>query len=262
MTEMEKIFYELELHSLKWNNYFENYERHLSKFKGKNPRVLEIGVKHGGGVELLHKYFGGGKFYGIDCWVDSTEIDFAKYGIDCTMFLGDQGNPNWWDNWLKENPDLQFDIIIDDGSHIPPHQTMSITKTFDRLLDNGVYVVEDTMLSFRSDFAHTEHSFFTRFLYDMTIVQNYGFYDQPVQLNRIFKNVNDIYSINLEIGQVFINKKSRERAKTVYSDGEDKLFPKEMRTIWGILENQDIQKAVSEEESNPDNDENNTEWQF
>ena len=52
---LKEIFWNLEKGSTKWSGYFDVYERHLSKFIGKAPRILEIGVLGGGSIEMCLK---------------------------------------------------------------------------------------------------------------------------------------------------------------------------------------------------------------
>lgn len=288
---MEEIFYGLEFHCLKWSNYFEQYEKYFKKFKdaGIKPRVLEIGVKHGGGIELLHKYFGGGKYYGIDCWVDSTEIDFAKHGIDCTMFLGDQSDFEWWKKWLKENPNLRFDIIIDDGSHIANHQYLSLVTLFHRLSEDGIYVIEDVHTSFfpakdeKTKMTYglmgepSDRQFYTIGLPNLVNVQYFSHLENKVddEYNSLKKRILDygilsylqgLSGIHLELGQIFIEKKFIEIPHSVYSDGTDRVFPENVRTIWGIIEHPnppEYYKEMGIDIEKKDNANKNTnQWEF
>ena len=51
----------------KWQHYFEIYDKHFSRFRGKEIVVLEIGVFQGGSLQMWKNYFGpGAKIYGID----------------------------------------------------------------------------------------------------------------------------------------------------------------------------------------------------
>ena len=44
----------------KWHHYLEIYHRHFAAFRGRSPVVLEIGVFHGGSLQMWHHYFGRG----------------------------------------------------------------------------------------------------------------------------------------------------------------------------------------------------------
>src|SRR5215472_13475880 len=42
----------------KYTHYFDIYERHFSRFRGREVNVLEIGVYSGGSLEMWRDYFG------------------------------------------------------------------------------------------------------------------------------------------------------------------------------------------------------------
>ena len=66
-NNLKEIFWNLDKGCTKWSGYFDVYERHLGKFVGKKPRILEIGVLGGGSIEMWLKYFGEGtQVVGID----------------------------------------------------------------------------------------------------------------------------------------------------------------------------------------------------
>ena len=51
----------------KWQNYFDVYERYFAAFRDKEVVILEIGVFHGGSLQMWKSYFGDkAKIYGID----------------------------------------------------------------------------------------------------------------------------------------------------------------------------------------------------
>ena len=42
----------------KWLHYFDIYDRHLSRFRGQDVHVVEIGVAGGGSLGMWREYFG------------------------------------------------------------------------------------------------------------------------------------------------------------------------------------------------------------
>src|SRR6266571_4091989 len=51
----------------KWHHYFDIYHRHFARFRRRSPVVVEIGVFHGGSLQMWHHYFGPGtRVVGID----------------------------------------------------------------------------------------------------------------------------------------------------------------------------------------------------
>jgi cephalosporin hydroxylase len=116
----------------KWQHYFDIYDRHFERFRGKRLRVLEIGVDHGGSLQLWKKYFGAdAKIVGLD--INAHCADYAEDRIE--VRIGNQANVE-----LLKSLGI-FDIVIDDGSHRLQDQLAS----FEALWPNtrSVYLIED-----------------------------------------------------------------------------------------------------------------------
>jgi SAM-dependent methyltransferase len=62
----------------------------------------------------------------------------------------DQGNVKQLGDFFSEMrfKGINFDIIIDDGSHDVAHQQMTFGKLFDLLKPGGIYIIEDMCTSF------------------------------------------------------------------------------------------------------------------
>lgn len=140
---MRDIFYSLDRHSKKWENYFQIYEKHFHQYIGKNPTILEIGIAHGGSTEMYKKYFG-------ECTIYAVEYDPKFLNVvdelNVNVTHGDQGSSEFWQSFLVDKPN--FDIIIDDGGHTMEQQIVTLVNTFPRLNINGTYLVEDTHTSY------------------------------------------------------------------------------------------------------------------
>ncbi len=119
----------------KWRHYFPIYEKHFEYYRRKRPRVLEIGIDHGGSLQLWKRYFGpGAQIIGVDI---RPETLFEEPQIQTYCY--DQRDPAIADHGL-------FDIVIDDGSHVMQHMQAS----FDSLwpVTTGVYLIEDAHYGF------------------------------------------------------------------------------------------------------------------
>jgi SAM-dependent methyltransferase len=122
----------------KWEHYFDVYERHLAKFVGRAPHVVEIGVYSGGSLDMWHRYFGDG------CRVSGIDIEEAcrAYAGDHTsIVIGDQGDRAFWARFRAETPPV--DILIDDGGHLPEQQRVTLEEMLPHLRPGGVYLCED-----------------------------------------------------------------------------------------------------------------------
>jgi hypothetical protein len=136
---LREIFDNLEKHCGKFDTYFDVYESHLSKFIGRSPVVVEVGICRGGSAEMWQKYFGAGAtVIGID--VDENVKQYATDG--CEQIIGDQGDPAFWDEFFKTHPDI--DVFIDDGGHHQFQQINTLIKVWPHMKLGGVYICEDT----------------------------------------------------------------------------------------------------------------------
>jgi SAM-dependent methyltransferase len=133
----------------KWRHYFAIYHRHLQRFVGKAPRVLEIGIYSGGSLPMWLHYFGDGtQVYGVD--IEPACTAHEREGV--RVFIGDQADPEFWERFVSEVP--RVDVVIDDGGHEAHQQIASLRSLLPHLAPGGVYVCEDVTGAF-----HQFHSF-------------------------------------------------------------------------------------------------------
>lgn len=137
------------------HNYTDVYEPYLERYRRSAIAILEIGlgvtgdrwdarIVHGrnaaGGASLRmwYDYFPNARIYGIDVnecsYLDNDRI---------RTFAADQSKVEDLDAFMKAVGGVEFDIIIDDGSHRPDHQQISFSYFFQRLKTGGLYFIED-----------------------------------------------------------------------------------------------------------------------
>jgi hypothetical protein len=122
----------------KWNHYFDIYDRHFRRFRGGEVQILEIGVYSGGSLEMWWDYFGSRcQIYGVD--IEPTCK--AYEGDSIRVFVGDQGDRRFWKRFRSVVPRL--DVVIDDGSHRPEDQIVTLEELLPYLRPGGVYLCED-----------------------------------------------------------------------------------------------------------------------
>ena len=149
MDDIRTIFYGLEKISDKWDPYFDVYDKHLSRFRGKSPKILEIGVQNGGSIDMWQQYFGEGtKIVGIDVLPECANLN---YNGDVEIVIGDQSSEQFWDEFLEKYG--EFDIVIDDGGHTMIQQITTINKVFPFVKEGGVFICEDTHTSYWQDWG-------------------------------------------------------------------------------------------------------------
>jgi hypothetical protein len=127
----------------KWMHYFEVYERHFARFRGTDVHLLEIGVSHGGSLQMWKDYFGPrAKIFGADVNPDCKKLEEDQVQI----FIGDQGDRKFLRLLAREIP--RVDILIDDGGHTMRQQIATFEELYGRVSENGVYLCEDTHTSY------------------------------------------------------------------------------------------------------------------
>src|SRR6202022_707195 len=96
----------------KLSHYFEIYERYFSKYIDKEVVILEIGISHGGSLQMWRKYFGKkAKIFAVDINPECKKLEEENIKI----FIGSQEDKYFLSKIVKEMPSP--DIIIDDGGH-------------------------------------------------------------------------------------------------------------------------------------------------
>ena len=122
----------------KWDHYFDIYHRHFSRFRGRSPVVVEIGVWRGGSLPMWHRYFGpGARIIGID--IDPKTLQFKDETAD--ILIGDQADRRFLAGVRERVPHI--DILIDDGGHTMEQQIITFEELYPHVQSNGVYLCED-----------------------------------------------------------------------------------------------------------------------
>lgn len=136
------------------HNYTDVYEAYLERYKSRPINLLEIGlgvtgerwdarIVHGrntGGASLRmwYDYFPNAQIYGIDV-NRCTYLDNDR----CKTYVVNQGSIDELETFVKALGNMEFDVIIDDGSHRPDHQQISFAYLFKTLKSGGIYFIED-----------------------------------------------------------------------------------------------------------------------
>ncbi len=132
----------------KWPHYFDIYHRHFARYRGECPVVLEIGVQHGGSIEMWHDYFGAGcKYFGVD--INPQCKMFEDEGT--TILIGDQADRSFLARLRDEVP--RVDILIDDGGHMMQQQIATFEALYPHVAGDGVYLCEDMHTSYWKAFG-------------------------------------------------------------------------------------------------------------
>ncbi len=131
--------------SHKWFSYLKEYDRLLNGYRDEAVRLLEIGIQNGGSLEIWAKYFANASvLIGCDINPDCASLKFEDSRI--AVVIGDCNDTSVSAEVLRRSP--QFDIIIDDGSHLSSNIVKSFALYFPHLAQGGVFVAEDLHCSY------------------------------------------------------------------------------------------------------------------
>ncbi len=133
----------------KWSSYLTEYDRVFDKYRNKPVNLLEIGVQNGGSLEIWAKYFRhANKIVGCDINPKCADLIFD---VPCiSVVVGDANTDMVQNKILNRSPN--FDLIIDDGSHLSSDILKSFSRYFPFLNDGGIFVVEDLHTSYWQEF--------------------------------------------------------------------------------------------------------------
>lgn len=121
-------------------HYLRNYEDFFSHLVDRDIRLLELGVYHGGSLQLWRDYFEKGLIVGLD--LNPVTIDDPTDRI--RVYQGAQQDTDLLDRIARECAPAGFDVIIDDCSHVGELTRVSFWHLFDNhLKSGGIYVIED-----------------------------------------------------------------------------------------------------------------------
>lgn len=113
------------------HSYIDIYQKQMRR--RRNIDLLEIGVWEGDSLAMWQEYFTDSRIVGVD-------INLARCTAQVDARLCDATNPGELQAALG---DMQFDYIVDDGSHRLGDQVASFVALWGRLKPDGRYFIED-----------------------------------------------------------------------------------------------------------------------
>lgn len=214
MTELEKIFMEDGKRLMeKWKHYFEIYERHFNRYRNQEVVILEIGVSHGGSLQMWKEYFGPkAKIYGID--IDPRCKAFEEENI--TIFIGSQSDKKFLEQVKKEIP--LIDILIDDGGHTMEQQIVSFEVLFNHIKEDGIYLCEDLHTSYLVSYGGGYRRRGTFIEYSKNFIDYINAYHSQQKRLKINNFTQSAYSLHYYDSVLVIEKRKKEKP-TVISFG-------------------------------------------
>ena len=132
------------------HGYTAVYEKYFENIRDQKLKILEIGIADGKSLLMWSDYFKNSTIIGIDI----HKIDIEEKKLDRNNIKVHQGSQSD-EKFINEliNQYGNFDIIIDDGSHLRKDVIKSFHLLFPHLKNDGLYVVEDMQTSYNHFFG-------------------------------------------------------------------------------------------------------------
>ncbi len=167
MKKIADIFKSAPKSIIKFDNYFEIYDRIFSKFINKKITLVEVGIGFGGSLFMWKSFFGeDSRIIGIDLNPEAKKLE--EHGFE--IFIGDQSDPKFWENFY--NHVGKIDILIDDGGHRNLQQISSLVESINYINDNGLIIIEDTHTSFMRKKGFKNPSKYSFINYCVRLIEN------------------------------------------------------------------------------------------
>lgn len=155
------------------HSYGPVYEELFAPIRANAEWVMEIGTGEGGSLRAWRDYFVQAEIVGLD-----IEAKFAFREPRIRAMQYDQSRHDELTLFTRNNL-IQWDVVIDDGSHDLVHQVMGCFWLWPYLKPGGLYVIEDVQYpDMIPCFASLAHSH----VYDLRSVK--GRYDDVLVVMR------------------------------------------------------------------------------
>jgi len=144
MSELRKSFDKAKSDKGSKHSYEKAYEENFEPLRNEPINILEIGIFRGESLAAWVDYFPNAQVYGLDTFQRIAPEDIDILNHERVHWLkGDSQTLNTKLKIKQKWPDVQFDIIIDDGLHTPAANGATFENLVEFLKDDGQYFVED-----------------------------------------------------------------------------------------------------------------------
>lgn len=216
----------------KWIHYFDIYDRHFNRFRNKEVVILEIGVFHGGSLQMWKNYFGNqAKIYGID--IDPRCKSFEEEHIE--ILIGSQSDRKFLEKVKTQIPPI--DILIDDGGHTMKQQIVTYEELFSHIKDNGIYLCEDLHTSYWMKFGGGYKRRRSFIEYSKNFIDYLNAYHSKQKSLQVNDFTNSVDSIHYYDSIIVVEKKKRvppHSERTGKDSFKTEVFPQKRRVTQRI----------------------------
>lgn len=123
------------------HTYLETYDRLFEPFR-EGCFILEIGLALGDSLILWNEYFKKTQIFGIDISIVFERPKIKRKNDNYISIIeADATNPES----LRKIDGFEFDIAIDDGSHMEQDQIATFNLLKPKMKKGGIYIIEDIL---------------------------------------------------------------------------------------------------------------------
>ncbi len=130
-------------------HYLDLYEQYFLPLRHKKLMFLELGIYGGQSLRYFSNIFPKATIIGLD--INPCPVTFDTNRIK--TYQGSQDDPDIIKRIIAENNISNFDIIVDDCSHIGSLTCDSFNLLFPHLKKEGLYVIEDWETGYKGDYT-------------------------------------------------------------------------------------------------------------
>lgn len=133
-----------------WHQYIAFYEAEFATLDCR--QILEFGVFQGASIRWLMNFFPAANICGVDIlpdqpnWPQDERVRYVK---------ADQADVRQIKNVFSAAKH-KFDLVIEDGSHLPEHQRNCLVESIRHIRPGGIYILEDIHTS------HPNHPYYRK----------------------------------------------------------------------------------------------------
>ncbi len=216
LQELIKSWQESPQPTFKFSSYFPAYAEMFGHLVGKKCVFIETGILDGGSLFMWRKWLGpDARIIGVD--LNPGAAKWRDSGFE--IFIGDQGDPEFWRKTLAEIG--EFDVLLDDGGHQSFQQIVTVVEAIKSAKKDCMVVIEDTLCSFMTDFASHGRRSFLEYAKDATDVltarsaQMYSGRIPPVLNAALMEQMQNVQSIRFynSIVAFYLSKHASEKVE-------------------------------------------------
>ena len=124
----------------KWSSYLSLYDTVLGPVRQSVQSLLEIGVQNGGSLAIWAKYFPQATHI-VGCDIDPKCANLRYDDPRIHVVVNDATQSSTREQIARLSP--TFDVVIEDGSHIPREVIAAFLRYWPMVKPGGVFIAED-----------------------------------------------------------------------------------------------------------------------